>query len=417
MLKFCVAFALLAGRARRNAENSHQVAEMFRTYKTRLRSIRKIRSTFKHSDGQVMKLFALTVFLSLGLCAQPPAADWQWADAATIGVSRARFDGMVKAIEAKEFQRVTSVLVAKSGKLVFEHYFDADGVGGLRNTRSATKTVAGMLAGIAIHERHIAGTNASVLALFPEYTKRTKLDPRMKRVSFEDLLTMSGPLECDDWNEWSRGNEERMYLVEDWVGFYWSLPIRGFPAWTPKPADSPYGRAFSYCTAGVTTLGVAVERAVKTPLDRYAQAKLFGPLGIQSAKWQYLPLGSAQAGGGLGLTSRDLLTLAQMYAQGGRWNARQVIPEDWVRESLSPKAQMPDGIKYGYLWWLHELKVGELSVATAAMNGAGGNTVQIVPSLDAAIVVTTTNFQTRNAPKLTQQLLMQHIIPALLATP
>ncbi|MBI3716628.1 MAG: serine hydrolase [Betaproteobacteria bacterium] len=320
---------------------------------------------------------------------------------------------MEEAIVAKKFEAITSVSIARGGKLVYEKYFDADGSEGLRNTRSATKTVAGMLTGIAIADGRVKGVSDALLDYLPAYQKFGVAEPRKARITFEDVLTMSGPLECNDWEDWSRGNEERMYLLEDWVGFFWELPIRGFASWAKPPKDSPYGRAFSYCTAGVTTLGAALQGAVKEPLADYANRKLFQPLGIRKTAWQYLPLGIPMTGGGLGLTSRDLLKLGQLYMNQGRWNDNQVVPAAWVQQSLAPKAQIDDASKYGYLWWLQEFSVGAEPYATYAMNGAGGNTVQLFPKLDAVVVITTTNFKVRGPHQITRKLLVEHIVPAL----
>src|SRR5205814_5365972 len=101
----------------------------------------------------------------------------------------------------------------------------------------------------------------------------------------------------------------------------------------PKPEQSPHGRAWSYCTAGPTTLGELLERATGQRVADFAQAVLFKPLGIETVKWQYQPLGAAMTGGGLQLRSRDLLKLGQLYLNGGRWQGRQVISEAWVGRS------------------------------------------------------------------------------------
>jgi len=315
-------------------------------------------------------------------------------------------------IRANKFESVTSILIAQNGKLVYEQYFKDDATT-LRNTRSAGKTVAGMLAGLAIADGKLKSVTEPLLAHSPKHRHVARAEPRKARITFEDVMTMSSALECDDWSEWSRGNEERMYLIEDWQGFYWDLPMRGFAEWTPKPQDSPYGRAFSYCTAGVTALGAALQNVVRMPLEDYAQKRLFAPLGITNAKWQRTPTGIVQTGGGLQLTSRDWLKLGQLYASGGKWNGQQIVPADWVKQSLSPKAQMPDGIKYGYLWWLHAFPLPAGEIETQAMNGAGGNTVQIIPALNAIVVITAESFKARNVPQLTMKLLTQHIVPAL----
>lgn len=318
---------------------------------------------------------------------------------------------MTAAIKNGDFEQVTSVVIAKDGKIIYEQYFDDGGKNALRNTRSVTKSIASMLLGIAIQEKKIRNEKAFIWPLLNLKRPASNPDKRKQRITFEDLITMSSLMECHDENQYSRGNEERMYLIEDWVQFFADLPIQGFPAWMKKPEDSPYGRNFRYCTAGVTALGAAIQTAVKQPLDDYAQEKLFSPLGIDKVLWQKSPLGLPQAGGGLSLRSVDLLKLGQLYLDKGKHQNKQILPSSWVEKSITPQAKVDDGVAYGYLFWLMDFPIKENTVTSYSMNGSGGNTVQIFPQQNAVIVITTTNFNVRQPHNITRKLLLQYIFP------
>jgi CubicO group peptidase (beta-lactamase class C family) len=322
-------------------------------------------------------------------------------------------DDITATVGSGTYKQITSVIVARGERVLYEQYFDTSGAAALRNTRSATKTVTGILVGAAV-DRGLLHAESPVLSFFSDRLPVANPDPRKERITVEDFLTMSSLLECDDENEFSRGNEERMYLVEDWVKFTLDLPIKGFPDWQQKPEQSPYGRAWSYCTAGATTLGPLLERATKQSVPDFAQAALFKPLGIESVKWQYQPLGNAMTGGGLQLRSRDLLKLGQLYLNGGRWQGRQVISEAWVRRSVSPHANAREDTDYGYLWWLQRFHVNGRSIPTYGMYGTGGNKLYVLPDQGIVVVVTTTNFKVPGAGALTDKLFTSLIVPAVL---
>jgi CubicO group peptidase (beta-lactamase class C family) len=238
-------------------------------------------------------------------------------------------------------------------------------------------------------------------------------DPRKSAITVGDFLTMSSPLECDDWNEFSRGNEERMYPVEDWAQFILDLPIHGRIRIGDKPETFPYGRFFSYCTGGVFTLSEVLEKATGERTDRYAHEKLFQPLGIANVEWVYSPMNVPQTGGGLRLTSRDLLKIAQLYLNGGQWQGKRIVSEMWVRDSTRPHARIDETTEYGYLWWLKSFKSGEKSYAAFFMSGNGGNKVVVIPALDMTVVITSTNYATRGMHEQTEKILTDYVLAAI----
>lgn len=366
-------------------------------------------------------LIRLTLLAALVLPALPTAAaappatpddGWTVTSPATHGLDPARLAALDAAITAGQAPDTTSVLVVHKGALVHEAYFNGADRTTLHNTRSLTKSVTAMLVGAAIDRGMISSVNAPVLGFFPE---RTPAHPGAFKdaITLEDLLTMSAQWECDDNNEYSAGHEERMYVSADWTGFTLDLPERGYPSWTKRPADSPHGRAFAYCTANSFLLGAIVERASGIPLERFAAEALERPLGIEKAVWRHSSEGIGMGGGGTEYRSRDLAKLGQLLVDGGRWRGRQILPTPWVQAMTQVRAQTPFDADYGYQMWRFPFTVGTQQLHAWTMSGNGGNAVFVVPEKQLVVVVTRTRFNQRGMHQETQKLLQDYILSAL----
>ena len=298
--------------------------------------------------------------------------------------------------------------------MLYEKYFNNGGEDHLNNIRSASKSLTALLLGTAIADGLLKSEDEPALKYVSGNRTAYHPFPNKRKITFQDLLTMSSSLECNDWEQHSAGNEEKMYLRKDWIQFTLDLPERGIPPWQPPAKDRKYGRAFSYCTAGVFLTGAIIEKLAKKNLGDYANQKLFNPLSITQVKWPISPLGIYQGGGGLEIRSRDLVKLGQLLLNQGRWQGKQLISADWINKALTPRVvAMPDqNIEYGYLWWIFEFETSKGPVKAYAAVGNGGNYLFVVPALELVSVITSEAYNTRYMHQQSQSIMKDYILKA-----
>lgn len=327
-------------------------------------------------------------------------------------------DSLAEKINNDEFKQMTSVVVSQNNHIIYEKYFNKATAETQHDMRSASKSLTSLALGFAIDDGLIDNLDKPIFDYFNDKLPKKGSDVRKLKITIQDLLTMSSSLECDDWNDASRGNEEKMYIIEDWSGFILGLPIRGIPPWKKTPENSKYGRSFSYCTGGVQVLTELVERVTKMKMSEYLQIKLFNPLGINKPEFSYSPLGFTNGGGGAKLTSKDWIKIGDFMLSFGVFNNNEIINAGWIKESLTRRAVIDEDrdIEYGYLWWINNFKVNDKTITAYAAAGNGGNYLFFIPEFNASVLITSTAYNTSYMHVQSHKILTDYVLPELMKT-
>jgi CubicO group peptidase (beta-lactamase class C family) len=256
-------------------------------------------------------------------------------------------------------RHVQSLVVSVGGEVVVERYFRDRRATDLSNLHSVTKSVLATLVGIAIGD--------GALTLQTTVGEHFDTDERKARISVAHLLTMTSGLEADSPHD----IDDIADRGGSWVEGVLAAPLRADP-----------GRAFSYNNGAAHVLGVLVARAVRMPLARFAEERLFGPLGISEFRWPADPDGNALGYGHLELRPRELARLGELYLDRGR----ELLPNGFVAAATTAHSTGggPEHRPYGYLWWIDE----EHGRAAFFAGGYGGQYLTVVPELELVVVTT-----------------------------
>jgi CubicO group peptidase (beta-lactamase class C family) len=245
----------------------------------------------------------------------------------------------------------TGLLVLKDGVILFEEYYLGNSEEQQHISFSVAKSFVSALLGIAIDEGKITSIDQAVTDYVPEL-KGTGYDG----VRIKDILQMSSGVKFNedyadfnsDINRFSRATAFGTSLDE----FSSSLVREREP-----------GIYHHYVSIDTQVLGMLLTRVTQRSLSDYLAEKIWQPLGMEyPSYWLADDDGMELALGGLNVSLRDYAKLGWLYLNKGKWGDRQIVPRQWVIDSVTPdsprlmpgegnpRSSSSDG--YGYQWWV-----------------------------------------------------------------
>ncbi len=263
----------------------------------------------------------------------PVAKPFPRATPESQGISSETVAGFLSALREDPTLDMHGVLVIKNGCVIAEGAFGAYDQSVWHITHSECKSITGLAVGLLIGEGKLRPDDRIVDLFAARMNKINLLTHR--NMTVRHLLTMtSGVL----------FNEAGSVTETDWVKCFLESVVLKEP-----------GSTFNYNSMNTYMLACIIRQVTGEGLVDYLKPRLFDPLGITNFFWETCPLGNEKGGWGLYILPEDIAKIGQTVLDGGRFQGRQIIPEDWIKEQTAAHANAPASFgdyNYGYQTWV-----------------------------------------------------------------
>ncbi len=332
------------------------------------------------------------------------SADWEFSTPEEQGMDS---QVIASGVNELETHHVYSFLVIRHDTIVVEEYFNGGEPFRSSNIFSTSKSIQSALVGIALREGYLEHLDQTAAEFLP-YLFDTLDDPTKSEVTLRQLLTMTSGL------QWSESRDpDTVFATTDWVRAWWSFPMARRP-----------GDAFSYNTGMTHTMSAILANQGGMSTCEFATRYLFEPLGITVEHWSQDPVGFFMGGSHLFITPREMAKFGLLYLHQGQWEGDQIVPRDWVEESLTRQvgAYVSDDYDYGYgYWWQLPTLIADdpedHPYAVMAAVGYGTQRIYLIPELDTVVVFTTDGSYLESNPEEyldTDDFIWRYVIPAII---
>jgi CubicO group peptidase (beta-lactamase class C family) len=269
-------------------------------------------------------------------------------------------------ITHKELQTIAYVIIKKDS-IWHEQYFEHFNKNSKSNSFSMAKSVVSAALGKAIMDGKIKSLDQKVTDFFPELKGKYA-----KEVTVGDLSSMASGLNWDEKYYSPFSIVTRAYFDDQLNDVILGLEINGKP-----------GKGLKYLSGSTQLLAMCIQKATGEFLSDYVSKSFWKPMGAENeALWQidHEKDGIEKGYCCIASNARDFARFGKLYKQNGKWNGKQILPEDFIKKSITPR--FPNSPEYGYGWWLHNIKGKKIFY----MRGHLGQFVIVIPEDDVIIV-------------------------------
>ena len=292
-----------------------------------------------------------------------------------------------------------------AGIIVYKGFIIAEwgNLDAVEMVNSVTKSMLSTVVGLAVEKGLIRSINDKVYPYLPPIElANTPITSDLNPITQTSFIY---PFDTEhnkkiNWNHLLR-------QTSDWEGVLW-----GKPDWADRPSDKSDewttrkrfepGTLYKYNDTRVNALALAATTVWRKPLPEVLREQVMQPIGASNTwawtgyknAWIVLDgkmiqsvSGGGHFGGGLFINAYDMARFGLLTLRKGNWNGKQIIPEDWINQSLMPTTA---NTGYGFMnYFLNtDKKMYPSAPVTAyAHIGNGTNAIYVDKENDIVVVI------------------------------